>query len=299
MDAMILRAPVSADAPAVLSVFASRDRADLGVVVHTLEDLRDDWRASDVDLEDDARVVEVEGQIVAYAIVRRHGVLAVVAPDHEGLGIGAGLLDWAERRELEQGRAPHRQWVAAGNASARALLTAAGYGKARSYWRLRRPLDVLAGAPAAPAGVRLRPVDPVRDAAVLHALDAATFVGAPDYVPESLQEFREQHLEAHDTDPELSLAAEEDGRIVGFLIAARREPGRVGFVNLLAVGPDRQRRGIGTALLLAAFAGFAAAGLREAQLMVASDNPSALRVYERADMKLELQFDVYERTVDD
>jgi mycothiol synthase len=296
MAPMRFRAPVLDDAPAVLAVFAARELADLGAPIHRLEDLLDEWQGAELELADDARVVEVEaGRIAAYAAVVRHGTQAVVAPDYEGRGIGARLLAWAEGRERALGHPLYRQWVAANNASARALLTRAGYSKARSYWRLVRPLEGV-GAPApAPAGVQLRSVDVERDGARLHALDDASFAGAADYAPESLEQFREEHLEAHDFDAELSVVAEREDRIVAFLLARRRDEEAVGYVAILAVDPEYQRRGIGTVLLRRAFAGFALAGLREAMLMVASDNPRALRVYERVGMIVQLQFDIYER----
>jgi len=110
--------------------------------------------------------------------------------------------------------------------------------------------------------------------------------------------FRREHLEAHDFDAGLSLVAEVDGEPVAFLLARRRDEQEAGFVAILGVEPEHQRQGIGTALLQHTFAGFAAAGLRQAQLMVASDNPRALRVYERAGMAVQLQFDIYERPAD-
>jgi mycothiol synthase len=293
---MLLRAPVLEDAPAVLGVLAARETADLGASIRRLEDLREEWQGTEFTLGDDARVVEAEdGRIVAYAAVRRFGTLAAVAPEQEGRGIGARLLAWAERRERVQGHPVHRQWVAATNASARALLTRAGYTQARSYWRLVRSLDQLEPAPPPPAGLRLRSVDVAADARSLHALDAASFADAPDYTPESLESFREDHLQTHDFNAGLSLVAESGERIVGFLLARRREQEAAGLVAILAVDPEHQRGGIGTALLHRAFAGFAAAGLRQAQLMVASDNPRAVRVYERAGMTVQLQVDIYER----
>jgi ribosomal protein S18 acetylase RimI-like enzyme len=61
------------------------------------------------------------------------------------------------------------------------------------------------------------------------------------------------------------------------------------------VHPDEQRRGLATALLLNAVAAMRAAGLRAAQLGVASDNPRALRLYERAGMTQKFQVDTLER----
>jgi mycothiol synthase len=294
---MRLRSPVPDDAPAVLAVLVARDVADLGVPDCTLDDLLDEWRVSDFDLEADARLVEVDGRIVAYATVRRDGTLAVVAPEFEGRGIGASLLRWTEGREDERAGARNRQWIAATNVRAAALLRSAGYELVRSYWRMERGLDdsVRAGEP--PPGVCLRSLDVGRDASTLHALDALSFAEAADYQPMSLEAFREEHLGTHDLDPELSCVAELRGDTVGFVLARHWKEESIGFIDVLGVHPDHQRRGIATFLLFGVFVRFAAAGLGRAQLGVASDNPRALRLYERVGMKPRFRFDTYERRV--
>jgi mycothiol synthase len=294
---MRLRAPRSDDAPAVLSVLVARDLADLGEPDSTLEDLLDEWHLADFELAADARVVELDGRIVAYASVRRAGTRAVVAPAFEGRGIGTRLLRWAEGRERERPGDRNRQWITAGNERAGALLRAAGYELARSYWRMDRPLGD-AGGEAAPgdqpaAGVRVRALDLDGDAVALHALDALSFAGAPDYQPMSLPVFLDEHLGAHDFDPELSRVAELD-TIVGFLLARRWTREAVGYIDVLGVHPDHRRRGLATLLLHGAFGRFAAAGLQRAQLAVASDNPRALGLYERVGMKARHRFDTYE-----
>jgi mycothiol synthase len=295
---MRYRAPVLADAPAVLAVFEARDTADLGEVEQTLEELLDEWRSSDLDLERNAQVVEdPDGRIVAYAAVRRPGTMVVVMPNHEGLGVGSRLLEWTEWRDRDRGRDLHRQWVAATNASARVLLTGAGYRRARSYSRMVTSLAGARVVPDPPAGFRLRSIDPARDAVALHTVDAASFAPAPDYTPESLAEFTDEELGAHDFDPTLSRVVIEGEEIVGFLLAGRRPKDRVAYVHILAIAPERQNRGLGTSMLQSALAAFAEAGLREVRLGVASYNPRALHVYERLGMIERFRYDVYERPV--
>ena len=246
---------------------AARDTADIGAPDYTLEDLHDEWRASDFELTADALVVEADdGSMAGYAALLQTGTEAVVAPDHEGRGIGVRLLEWAERRDRERGRKQHRQWVAAGNARGRTLL-------------LARQLNVTA------------------DAEAVYALNEASFAANADYRPESYAAFCEGHLQAHDLDPEPSCVLEQLDAPVGFLLARRWPDERVGFVDLLAAHPDHSDRGLGSAMPRTAFARFAAAGLREAQLGVASDNPRALRLYGRCGMTPRFRFDTFERSL--
>jgi len=233
---MRLRAPVQADAPAVSAVLTAREMSDLGVRHHTPADLRDEWRASALDLAADARVVEsADGTIVGYAVVRPTGALAVVHPDREGRGIGTRLLEWVERGERERRHERHRQWVAAGNVRARALLTGAGYEVARSYCGMACSLDGARAVARSPGdGVRVRSVDVQRDAARLHQLNAAIIAGNPSYVAESLREYREEHLEAHDTESRWGLVAPSlDQRvtdsILGLMATGTEQAGWVGY----------------------------------------------------------------------
>jgi mycothiol synthase len=298
MAPMEFCAPVPGDAPAVLALLAARDTADIGAPDYTLADLHDEWRASDFELTADALVVETEdGSMAGYAALLRTGTEAVVAPDHEGRGIGVRLLEWAERRDRERGRKQHRQWVAAGNARGRTLLLAAGYRPERSYWRMSRSLDDVAGGDLRPVDVAMRQLNVTADAEAVYALNEASFAANADYRPESYAAFCQEHLQAHDLDPELSCVLEQLDPPVGFLLARRWPDERVGFVDLLAVHPDHRDRGLGSAMLRTAFARFAAAGLREAQLGVASDNPRALRLYERCGMTPRFRFDTFERSL--
>jgi mycothiol synthase len=292
---MWLRPAELADAPAVLAVLLARDRADLGAPDHQLPGVLDQWRGGELDLLMDTIVAEDAAGIAGYAAVSRRGAIAVVAPDHEGRGIGERLLEWTQHRERARHQTVHRQWIAAGNARARALLRAAGYARARGYVRMAWSLEQPLAAPAPPAGVVVRRVDIDGDAVALHALDAVSFASVPDYVPESLDEFRVEHLGRDQLDRAVSCVAACDEELVGFLLALRWDELGVGFVDLLAVHPGHRRRGIASALLRTAFAGLAAAGLREAQLGVAADNPRAMTLYERVGMRPRFVFETWER----
>ncbi len=295
---MRLRPATPADAGAVLAVLVARDVADVGEPDYTLADLQDEWSASEFELSRDSIVVQdADGRIIGYAVTRRPGTLAAVDPDHEGRGVGTLLLEWAERRAVEQDRSRHRQWLGSSNDRGKDLLGRAGYRYARSYWRMVRTLERTSAERLIVAGVSFRALDPGSDAPSLHALDDASFSANPDYQPVSLQAFTEEHLDAHNVDTGLSLVAERAGRPIGFLLTLRWQPPPAGYVDILAVHPDHQREGIGTALLLEAFAAYAEAGLLEAQLTVASDNPRALALYERAGMTAKFEFQAWERAI--
>jgi mycothiol synthase len=294
-----LRTPTEADAPAVFDLVEARDRLDLGFPDFTFDDLIETWRASDFDLSADAALIEDhDGRIVAYADVVRHGGVITIAPGHDGQGADRRLLVWSEQRERTRGNRVHRQRIAATNQPARQLLLDAGYAYARFTARMVLPLSSVEQPPAVPSGLQLRTPDPLRDGGEMHALDALAFGGAPDYVPESLSEFTEEHLQAHDHDSSLGCIAVADGRVVGFIVSRRWTVENVGYVSILAVHPDYQRRGIGTAMLRRAFSLYGAAGLAEAQLTVASDNPGARGLYERLGMLERFRYEVYERPLD-
>jgi ribosomal protein S18 acetylase RimI-like enzyme len=293
---MRLRAPHPEDAAAVFAVQCERDIADFGAPDCTLDDLLDEWRASDFDLAADARLCEdSDGRIMGYASVRLPGTYGATSPGpgaHEADGL---LLEWAERRQRELGWERHRQAVAASNPSGKELLERAGYTLRRSHWRMELALDGELQEPAAPAGVSFRALDPGGDAETLYRLDRASFAEVAETQPESIEHFAERHLGAHDLDSGLSAVACRGPSAVGFLLARRWPEESTGFVDILAVAPAEQGRGVGGALLRRAFVMFRAAGLARAQLGVAGDNPRALRLYERVGMTPRFQVDAYER----
>jgi mycothiol synthase len=293
---MLLRPPSPADAPAVLELIHDREAADFGHAALTLENLSGEWSLSEFDLTADAVLcVSEAGEVLAYAAVKRILAQAVVAPRHEGRGIGGLLLEWLLARERALGRAAHRQAIAATNVRGAQLLRGAGYEPFVSYSRMVRPLaEPVLPAPA-PPGLALRLLDRRADARAVFEIDADAFAAAPDFVPMSFRAFCEENLDQSDHAPEFSLMAEVGGEPAGFLLGCWRSEQSAGYVSILAVAPTRHGQGIGRALLESSFARMAAEGLAEAQLSVASHNPAARRLYERAGMRERSRVDVLER----
>ena len=285
------------DDEAVLRVLAAREARDFGLTDFLRGFLTHQWRVAGFEPSTDAVVAEHGGVTVGYAALFDEGALAFVDPDHEGEDVGRQLLAWVEERALKSRRTCHRQLVAGSNERAHALLAGAGYGKIRSVIEMARALDPPPEPPSVPAGIRFDELDVAADGRAVHAADAASFADNADYREVSFESFFDEHLSGPGLEPALSRVARRGEAIAGFTVC-RRHPDDVGYVDLLAVDPSERGRGLGTALLLTAFAEFASAGLREARLDVASDNSRGLRLYDRAGMTKRVHVDVFEKQVD-
>jgi mycothiol synthase len=280
----------------VLRVLAAREARDFGVADFIRGFLLERWREQGFDPQHDAVVARDGEAVVGYAGLFEHGALVFVDPGHERQGVGTRLREWAEAQALERRRSHHRQVIAQRNDGGGALLTQAGYRRVRSVIQMTKSLEAVAPAPPPPAGITLAPLDVAADGRALHVADTASFAGNADYEPTSFESFEQEHLRSPYLDPGVSRVARRGDAIAGFTLC-RRNPEGSGYVDLLAVDPSERGRGLGATLLLTAFEGFARAGLPEAWLDVASDNPRGLRLYHRVGMSERLLVDVYEKPV--
>ena len=296
--AWALRKPHSDDLDAILELLAARERADFLTGQQWQAFVLGEWRSAAFDPAEYAIVAVVDsGQVAGMAALFAGGGFAAVHPDHEGQGIGARLLVWLEGRALSDGRTEHRQMVAAGNTRAVQLLHAVGYRHVRSYLQLGCDLAEPAPPPPdSPEGITFHPLDREADAGELHALDGVAFSANLDYQPHTFERFWHEHLAPEDLDTELSIVARRGREAVGMAICLTR-PDRTCLVDLLAVAPSERRRGLGRSLLHSVFAASAARGLGEVVLGVASDNPAARQLYERAGMVERYRGDVLEKPI--
>ena len=79
--------------------------------------------------------------------------------------------------------------------------------------------------------------------------------------------------------PETSFVAEEDGKIVGVIIAGN--DGRRGYIYHTAVHPDHRHQGIGTKLVDAALEALNSVGINKVALVVFSRNEDGNAFWEK------------------
>jgi mycothiol synthase len=285
------RSPTPGDLDAVVSVIAASEEATQGVVDVTAEDVRSDWGRPSFDLSSDAVVVTDTGRIVAYAEVFFGRAWVHVHPDHRGRGIGAAILGWTESRARELGSDKVGQTVPDPNALATDLLSSNGYRVRWETWVFQKDLDTEPPEPRLPAGITLRTFDGERDARATYELIDTAFSDWPDRDPGfGLDDWEASFLRREDFDPSLTFLVEDDGELVG--VALCLVYGDEGWVQQVAVKLSHRGRGIGGALLQAAFREFYRRGLRTAGLSTES-RTGARGVYEHVGMMITRSFKRY------
>ena len=176
---------VTSDAAAVTEVVVALESSLYGQTTFSQADLEDEW--SDLDLEQDARVVRDGDRIVGYGLVRERGELwrveGYVHPDALGRGIGKLIATELERNVIRRGAGRVQNAVLEADAAARELLESLGYGAVRVFRELRIELEAPPAAPAWPDGLRVVPFDPERDALEFHAAHEEAFADGWDQTP--------------------------------------------------------------------------------------------------------------------
>jgi mycothiol synthase len=282
----------------VIELMRAADLADAGVTDWEEDDLRRLW--SQLDLEQDAWVVELDGTLAGYLDVVDRGAGRVIGdgyvhPALRGRGVGPELLRLAEAWALETS-SNGRVYLQLGTVSqADALFAPRGYGRVRSMLRMVAELD---SAPAVdpPAGVELRALrSPDEDRAAHEALEQA-FAGHWEHRRLPFDEYAERTFAREDFDASLCPVAVVDGELVGASLNWWKHEGDWGWIGTLGVVPASRRRGIAEALARWSFAQFFGRGERRVALGVdALNETGAVRLYERLGMRRFWEAAVWEK----
>lgn len=298
-----------ADISAIAAVGRACDLADFGEVDISEDWLRDEWRRPRFDPTTDAWVVTAaDGEVVAAASSWDEGASTIfdsagsVHPGHRGRGVGAALARAVEVRAardaaaLPAGSAPRvHQVFDAANAGAHALFEGLGYAPVRGFQHMQIEVGPGRLPGPEPHGIRIRPRADADDPAI-HAAAEEAFRNHWGFRPEPYEEWLDEWRSSGSYDPTLWLVATAGDEIVGAMLANLTE-GR-GWIGDLAVRDAWRRRGIGEALLRAAFALFAERGVTTVMLNVDRDNTTgATRLYERAGMHVRRRWLVVAKTL--
>jgi mycothiol synthase len=297
-----LRPPTLADLPVLADFFADIE-ATYGAGGLPEGDVRDLLTNPHLDVEQNFRIALSDGGVVGWVDIwdqnSEHERLFVdVRARRREPEVYVPLLDWAERRgrAIALGRAAVlRAGRVSDDEALEDELETRGFGLIRHFFRMEIDLADEPEPPAWPEGIAVRTLREGEEHAIFEAA-SESFSDHWDYHPMAFDEWRSFFVESSAFDPTLWFVAEEDGEIAGFAICRWERRPNTSHVAVLGVRRAWRRRGLGTALLLHAFAEFRRRGRAKADLGVDAENlTGAVRLYERAGMRVATRFDAYEK----
>lgn len=236
-------------------------------------------------------------------------IFGCVHPDHWGRGIGSHINTWAEdhaRLALEKCdaslRVAPRTGSEAHNEKANDMFKTLGWKHIRSFYRMTADLDSQPETPTLPDGFVIRPFDPETELEEVYRAFVDTFNDHFGFIEQPFEkgfaEYKHNMVEEPGYSPEMWFVAMDGDKMAGICICRREdaEDSESGWVSELGVRRAYRKRGLGLALLKHAFAAFYADGKKRAGLGVdASSLTGALKLYESAGMRVQRQFNQYEK----
>ena len=280
------------------------------------QSIHNEWMAPGADPAEDIRLIFASnGEMAGYIEVWTNATPPVhpavwgrLNPDHEGMGIGTWMMQWAEQRALQA-----LEYVPAGlrfaprlntyrqAEKAKKLFENFGYRHIRSIYHMLIEMDAPLPQAEFPKGITLRTYNPETDAEALYrakddsSRDHFGYVEQP--FEEGFQQFKHHWLNER-LDPTLVFLAMHGDEIAGVNLCRPHSyyDRDMGWVGSLGVRRQWRKRGIGLALLRHSFNEFYRRGKRKVGLGVDAENlTGALRIYENAGMHVAQAEDFYEK----
>jgi mycothiol synthase len=209
------------------------------------------------------------------------------------------LIAELERRALEWGRPVVRATIVEAEAGTRGVLEARGYGPVRHSFRMLIELHATPDLVTWPDGIEVRVMEPSEEQAV-HAAVMESFADHWGFTPHPFEGWI-RYQSGPQARKDLWFVARDGDEVAGVCLCATHESGEPGYgwVEILGVRRPWRRRGLGEALLRHSFRAFALEGATKVGLGVDAENSTgALRLYERAGMRVVRRYDSYERRLD-
>jgi mycothiol synthase len=297
-----LRPPRREDAPAIAGALTKFARV-AGTEEETPAEVESWFELPSLDLEQDARVAVVDGEIVGYADLNdssREGkfLRADVRGDPDHPLAQSALLDFVEERarKLASPGGLIKAWAPEGAAAWCELLEGRGFEIHHYSLRLTAPLDDEPPPPAWPDGISLRTFQDA-DTRRVYELQQETFSDQRDFTRDTFEDWKHWSFQ-EPFDPNLWFLAVGDDDVAGIALCRPERDGDAtfGWVSVLGVRKPWRRNGLGLALLHHSFRELRKRGKTRVGLGVDADNPTgAVRLYERAGMETERRYIWYEK----
>jgi len=294
----VVRPAREEDVEAAAEMLNEHSRRLHGTDDMTAADLLLYWTSPDVELGQDVLLAESpDGRLGGYADLGVHGDavwLDVRGTDPATLPV---MLEAIEQRATT--KEPDKKlwgYTSAGDAPLVELFERTGYRRARHSFHMRIDLDGDQSEPEWPDRVSVRAMREGEERRVYEA-QMASFADTWMFAPDPYDSWLHWMVEEPSFDRSLWFIAEQEGEVAGIILsrAPENEPG-LGWVRILGVVPEYRQRGLGQALLQHTFAEFASRGFMAVGLGVDAENPTgAVRVYERAGMRVERTNLVFEK----
>jgi len=279
--------------------------------------LRLDWQNDGFDPETDMRMVFApDGSLAAFIECWmtqeppvHPWIFGCVHPVHWGKGIGGHIVTWAEDHAylaLEKCdpdlRVAPRSGTEAHNQKGVALFEGLGWKHIRSWYRMVADLNSVPEVPAFPDRIIVRPYDPETEIEAVYRTFVDTWRDHFGFVEQPFEkgfaEYKHNMIEEPGYDPRYWFVAMDGNEMAGICICRPEDPedAEAGWVSELGVRRAWRKRGLGYALLKYAFGAFYADGKKRAGLGVdANSLTGALKLYESAGMRVQRQFNQYEK----
>ena len=291
---MNVRWPTRADSADVTALIAAMDTHFLGAPELTEHDLLDEW--NDLDLDRDAWILELDGELAGYAALHTGAHTYIDAYVHPGFfarGVGSRLAELAEEEAHKRGLQKIQNAVLGNDERACRLLDSRGYHELRHFYRMAIELAEVPPPAQWSPGFRAEPLDYARDADAFHATLDQAFAEEFGHEPERGIDWRARR-ERGDFDPTLWFVVKDGDTVAAAALCEERFGG--GWIASIGVLKPYRRRGLGLALLNHAFAELHRRGSSRIALGVDAQNPTgATRLYERAGMHQVFDAVVYEK----
>ena len=310
-DGFTVRAPTPDDAAAIAEIINEVTTAEAGFPWTTTEETRDELTMPRDDATPlDVILVEGAGSFAGYLQVEKWDtsefqLTAFVRPRFWGQGMSAWLIQRGEIDVFARAGGPGSgvvSWVArfAGNEPAARLFRALGYMYERTFWKMRIELSAAFGSSTTPDGIQIRTFERAADERRVYDAIAEAFADHWGSWSETFDHFQRSRIDGEGArfDATLWFVAVGGDEIVGAACCSASTPRAedTGEVNLLGVRRPWRRRGIGLALLRAAFAEIRRRGIARCELGVDAENPTgATRLYERAGMHVAYSWDLWKK----